>query len=101
MRRKAAAAAILSFFVPGLGQICSGRSYKGAAILAASIVIGCLNVLFVPVFTIANPDPGVAWSYWIPRIGHDVLSAWSVVFWIWAVVDAYRHTNGEREHGRN
>ena len=93
MRRKAAVAAVLSLFVPGLGQIYSGRGNEGAAILAAAIVIGCLNVLFVPIFTIANPDPGVAWAYWIPRIGHDVLSAWSVVFWIWVVVNAYRNAD--------
>jgi TM2 domain-containing membrane protein YozV len=91
MKRKAALAGVLSLLAPGLGQIYSGKGYEGAAILAASVVIGCLNVLFVPIFTLANPEPGVAWSYWIPRIGHDMLSAWSVVFWVWAVVDAYRH----------
>ena len=76
--------------VPGLGQIYGGRGDRGAAILVSAIIVGNLNLLFVLAFAIADPDPGAAWAYWIPRIGHDVMSLWSIVFWIWAVVDAYR-----------
>ncbi len=92
MKRKAVLAGVLSLLVPGLGQMVSGRSEKGATILAAAIVIGSLNVLFVLAFSMANPEAGVVWAYWIPRVGHDVLSVWSVAFWLWAVVDAYRDT---------
>jgi TM2 domain-containing membrane protein YozV len=81
---------LLSLLVPGLGQIYVGEGGRGGAILAAAIVIGNLNLLFLPIFAAADPDPGLVWAYWIPRIGHDVMSAWSIVFWIWAVVDAYR-----------
>lgn len=91
MKRNPFVAAFLSLLVPGLGQICGGRGNKGAAILAAAIVIGNLNLIFLPIFVTANPDPAIAWAYWIPRVGHDVMSMWSIVFWIWAVVDAYQN----------
>jgi TM2 domain-containing membrane protein YozV len=90
MKRNPLIAALLSLLVPGLGQIYGGRGGRGAAILVSAIIIGNLNLLFVPIFTGANPDPSVLWAYWLPRLGHDVMSIWSIVFWIWAVVDAYR-----------
>jgi len=30
------------------------------------------------------------WVYWISRIGHDVVSFWSILFGIWVIQDAYR-----------
>ena len=90
MRRNPFLAGLISLFVPGLGQIYCGKSNKGAAILAAAIVIGNLNIFFVLVFLNANPNPNSAWAYWLPRVGHDVISFWSVVFWIWVVLDAYK-----------
>jgi TM2 domain-containing membrane protein YozV len=90
MKRNPYVAGLLSLLVPGLGQMYGGRGDRGAAILAAAIIIGNLNLIFVPVFVGAKLDPGVAWAYWIPRIGHDLLSVWSAAFWIWAVVDAFR-----------
>ncbi|MGD8815298.1 MAG: hypothetical protein PVI78_12570 [Anaerolineales bacterium] len=90
MRRNSILAGLLSLVIPGLGQIYAGRGRKGALILFGAIVIGNLNlILFVSILT-ANPEPGIPWATWIPRIGHDVLSLWSIVFWIWVVVDAYR-----------
>ena len=89
MKRHPFVAGFLSLLVPGLGQIYCGAGNKGAAIVAAAVVIGNLNLIFLPIFVAANPDPGVVWAYWIPRIGHDVMSLWSVVFWVWAVIDAY------------
>jgi TM2 domain-containing membrane protein YozV len=89
MRRNPIVAGLLSLFIPGLGQMYSGAGNKGAAILAAAIVIGNLNIIFLPAFVAAAPDPEIVWAYWIPRIGHDVMSVWSVVFWLWAVFDAY------------
>jgi hypothetical protein len=97
MTRSRLAAGFLSLVVPGLGQIYRGDSKRGVIILVAAIVIGNLNIIILPLIAIANPvAPPVAdasravWAYWIPRIVHDVLSFWSLVFWGWAVVDAAR-----------
>ena len=95
MGRNRFVAGVLSLLVPGLGQIYGGRGGRGAAILAGAIVVGNLNLIFLLLFTGAAPDPGSLWAYWIPRVGHDLLSVWSIVFWIWAVVDAYLHLRGE------
>jgi TM2 domain-containing membrane protein YozV len=90
MKRSPFVAGLLSLLIPGLGQIYCGEGNKGAAILAAAIVIGNLNLIFLPIFVTASPDPGVVWAYWIPRVGHDVMSLWSIIFWLWAVLDAYQ-----------
>jgi len=89
-------AGLLSLLIPGLGQIYGGKGNKGAAIIFASIVIANLNILILPMIALANPnlpvisgDINAVWKYWIPRITHDVASLWSIVFWIWAVIDAY------------
>jgi TM2 domain-containing membrane protein YozV len=82
-------AGVLSLLVPGLGQIYCGKGNKGAAILATAIVVGNLNLIFLLVFTAATPDRKYAWAYWILRIGHDVMSLWGIVFWIWSIADAY------------
>ena len=89
MKQNRFLAALLSLMVPGLGQIYCGKQDRGAAILVAAIVVGSLNILFLPAFVIANPDPEIAWAYWIPRIGHDIISVWSLIFWAWVVVDAF------------
>ena len=88
-------AGALSLLVPGLGQIYGGESARGAAIIVAAIVIANLNVIVLPLISMANPaapagtpDPRKVWAYWIPRIVHDVASFWSIVFWVWAIVDA-------------
>jgi len=96
MKRRPFIAGMLSLLVSGLGQIFGGESHKGAAILAAAIVIGSLNIIVLPLISMANPVTPVAgiwetraiWAYWIPRIGHDVISLWSVAFWLWAIFDA-------------
>ena len=90
-------AGLLSLLIPGLGQMYGGQGNKGAAILAGAIVIGSLNVLFVPIFVAANLDAGMTWAYWIPRVGHDVMSMWSIAFWMWAVADAYHGVKRRRE----
>jgi hypothetical protein len=86
---------MLSLLVPGLGQIYGGESNKGAAIIAAAIIIGNLNIIILPLISMANPvipivtpDARAVWAYWISRIVHDVLSFWSIAFWIWAIWDA-------------
>jgi hypothetical protein len=95
MKRKPITAFLLSLVVPGLGHICSGNGDKGAVILVAAVIISSLNIMFLPVFGAANPDPKIVWAYWIPRIGHDVIAVWSIVFWLWSAFDAYREANKE------
>jgi hypothetical protein len=97
MRRNPFIAELLSLVVPGLGQIYAGEGNKGAAIIFAAIVIANLNVIILPLIALANPqlpvkpsDINLIWKYWIPRITHDVASLWSIVFWLWAVIDAYK-----------
>jgi TM2 domain-containing membrane protein YozV len=89
-------ALLLSVVIPGSGQIYGGKVNKGAKIIFASIVIANLNILILPMIALANPnlplspeDTNVFWKYWIPRITHDVASFWSIVFWIWVIIDAY------------
>jgi len=94
-------AGILSLLVPGLGQIYAGEANKGVAILVAAIVIANLNIIILPLISMANPVNSIEtppsrklWSYWIPRIVHDAASFWSIVFWIWAIADAVSLTQG-------
>ncbi len=95
MRHRPVIAGILSSLVPGLGQIYGGEGNKGAAIIATAIVIGNLNILILPLISLANPATArktqkdrAIWAYWIPRVMHDVISVWSIAFWIWAIGDA-------------
>jgi len=93
MRRNPFIAGLLSLLAPGLGQMYGGEGNKGAAVLAAAIVIGNLDIIILPLIAMANPagippDARALWAYWIPRVFHDILSFWSIAFWIWAVVDA-------------
>ena len=99
MNRHPLLAGFLSLLIPGLGQIYGGQGERGAAILAAAIVIGNLNLLFILVFVSTNPDPAIVWAYWIPRVGHDLISIWSIAFWIWAIVDAYRLVRRQERSG--
>lgn len=94
IKRTAIIAALLSV-VPGLGHIYCGQNNKGAFILVAAIIIANLNILILPLIAIANPtfpvdDTNALWKYWIPRIVHDVVALWSIVFWIWVVADSYK-----------
>jgi hypothetical protein len=95
MRQSPLIAGILSLLVPGLGQIYSGKSNKGASIIAAAIIIGNLNIIILPLISMANPvipivtpNARALWAYWIPRTVHDVLSFWSITFWVWTIWDA-------------
>ena len=95
MKRNPFIAGLFSLLVPGLGQIYAGESNKGAAVIAAAVIIGNLNIIILLLISMANPvipsgapDARTIWSYWIPRIVHDVASFWSIAFWIWAILDA-------------
>jgi TM2 domain-containing membrane protein YozV len=87
-------ASLLSLFVPGLGQIYAGRGERGARILFAAIVIGNLNVIWLSIHGLVPPGQGAFWASGLPRILHDVFAAWAVVFWAWAVWDAYGQARG-------
>ncbi len=95
MRKQPLVSLLLSLFVPGLGHIYAGKGNKGAVILAASIIIASLNIIFLLVFVSANLDPKIIWHYWIPRTGHDVIVIWSIVFWIWVIADSYQETKSQ------
>ena len=82
-------ASLLSLLVPGLGQIYARRGERGARILFAAIVIGNLNVIWLSVHGLVPAGQTAFWASGLPRILHDILAAWAVVFWAWAVFDAY------------
>jgi hypothetical protein len=73
----------------------AGEGKRGAMVLVGAIIVANLNVIILPLIAMANPTiscvtPGARsmWAYWIPRVVHDVASFWSVVYWVWAIVDA-------------
>ena len=96
MKKYSIVASILSLIIPGMGQIYKGWGARGASILAAAIIFGNLNIMILPLISMANPvippeagDVRGLWAYWIPRVFHDIFSLWCIAFWIWAVVDAW------------
>jgi TM2 domain-containing membrane protein YozV len=90
MSRKPLIASLLSLLIPGLGQICSGKDERGAAILIAAIVVGNLNVIWLSLFATTSAGTHTFWGHALPRILHDLFAAWGLVFLAWQVVDAYR-----------
>jgi hypothetical protein len=90
MSRSPLVAGVLSFLVPGLGQIVAGRGRRGATILVAAIVIGNLTAIWLSLYGLTSPGPNALWTYTLPRILHDLFAVWSVVFFIWQIVDAYQ-----------
>jgi len=88
MKRSRILAGISSLLIPGLGQIYCKESVRGAAILISVIIVGNLNSIFLPLFVLANPGPTIFWAHWLPRILHDVMAFYGIVFWIWQVIDA-------------
>ena len=94
MKRSPWLSGMLSLVIPGLGQIYCGEKNRGAAIIVGAVVVANLNIIILPLISMANPtfplQPARAvWAYWIPRIVHDVSSLWSVAYWVWAIVDAF------------
>jgi len=84
-------AGVLSALVPGLGQMVSGQSVRGAAILIAVIVVGNLNAIWLSTFALSTSvtDSLESWASVLPRILHDLFAVYGVVFLIWQIVDAY------------
>jgi len=65
-----AIAAVLSFFIIGLGQLYLGRSKRGAVMFIAGIVLAITSFLVLP---------GIA----------------LVILWLLGIIDAYKLGNGE------
>jgi TM2 domain-containing membrane protein YozV len=63
--KSAGLAAVLSFFISGLGQIYNGQILKGLVILVVQIINGALTTILIG---------------WIPL----------AIVWVWAIIDAYR-----------
>jgi TM2 domain-containing membrane protein YozV len=93
MTRKPILTGVLSLLVPGLGQICSGRGERGVGILLAAILVGNLNVIWLSLYGRTSSGGDTFWTYPLPRILHDVFAAWSLVFYIWQTIDAYRQVH--------
>jgi hypothetical protein len=85
----------VSFVVPGLGQMVSGRGDRGACILGLVLVVGNLNAIFLSVFapTLGQHLPFFARG--LPRLLHDIFSFYGIVFWIWQAIDAAKIPKGQ------
>ncbi len=68
-QKNAGLAAVLSFFIPGLGQIYNGEVGKGLITIVVQIINGFLATIFIGFVT-------------------------GAIVWIWAIYDAY--TTAER-----
>jgi TM2 domain-containing membrane protein YozV len=89
VKHKPFIASILSLLIPGLGQICAGKSERGAAILIAVIIVGNLNAIWLTVFALSANTSATFYGYTLPRLLHDIFAFYGIIFWIWQVVDAY------------
>ena len=72
MKQNPIIAGILSFVVPGLGQIYRGQGNRGAIILFAAIMIANMNILILPLISMANPivPPVAGDARGLGRIGY-------------------------------
>lgn len=100
MSRNPVLSALLSLLVPGLGQIYSGKSIRGAGILIAVLVVGNLNAIWLSLHAMSVLVPIAFWSHTLPRLLHDIFGAYGVVFLIWQVVDAYQQAGAASPPGK-
>ncbi len=63
--KSAGLAAVLSFFISGLGQIYNGQILKGLITIVVQVINGVLTTILIG---------------WIPL----------AIVWVWAIIDAYR-----------
>ncbi|MCA1687424.1 MAG: hypothetical protein LC714_02240 [Actinobacteria bacterium] len=63
--KSAGLAAVLSFFISGLGQIYNGQILKGLITIVVQVINGALTTILIG---------------WIPL----------AIVWVWAIIDAYR-----------
>ncbi len=73
-------AAILSFFLPGFGQIYSGRAERGVFVLVGFILVFTAAYFFIA----QTAGRGVLFE-----IGSRYLQLLAILFWAWQVYDAY------------
>lgn len=64
MKKNSGLAAVLSFFVPGLGQIYNGELSKGMITVAVTIMAWMMTALYIGFFVL-------------------------VPLWVWSIYDAY------------
>jgi len=88
MKKKPVLAALLSAFIPGMGQIYVGKGERGGAILIATLIVGNFNAIWLTLY--AQPIAGVDgfWALGLPRVLHDVFAAYGIIFLIWQIWDA-------------
>ena len=89
MKRRPFIAAILSLFIPGMGQIYARKSERGAAILLGVVIAGNLNAIWLSAYAVSGMAPATFFGHTLPRMVHDVMALYGVIFWVWQVVDAY------------
>lgn len=96
-------ASLFSTLVPGLGQMVSGHSVRGAAILIAVIVVGNLNAIWLSVFALSTrvTDSLGFWTSGLPRVLHDLFAVYGVIFLVWQVADAYLLAKNLEKRGMN
>lgn len=82
-------AGILSLFIPGMGQIYVRKSERGAAILLGVVIAGNLNALWLSAYALSGTIPATFFGQTLPRLVHDLMALYGVIFWAWQVVDAY------------
>jgi hypothetical protein len=79
---------ILSFVVPGLGQMVSGRGERGAWILGLVLVVGNLNAIFLSVYAPTLHMDLPFFARGLPHLLHDIFSLYGIIFWVWQALDA-------------
>ena len=91
-------AAFLSLFVPGLGQIFSGKGSRGAAILLGVIIVGNLNAIWLSLYALTTSGSEVFWASILPKTLHRLFAAYGIIFWLWQVIDAFQHAKEYHEN---
>jgi len=74
-------AAILSFFIPGLGQFYAGHFLRGVGVFVISLILGAVGA--VGIF-------GLIIGSIIILILTLILPLVAFIFWIWNIYDAYQ-----------
>jgi TM2 domain-containing membrane protein YozV len=82
-------ASLLSIPVPGLGQIYAGESTRGALILSFTIIVGNLNAIFLSIYATAKQSTDLFWVVMLPRLLHELLAIYGIIFLVWQVADAF------------
>lgn len=89
-------AAVMSFFIPGLGQLYSGRLGMAAVLFAGTVAIPVLITVVAFAFLAAGAQSGNMEAGATGAIGmvYIVMPLMSFCFWVWNIIDAYSNANG-------